>query len=201
MDKLIDALKKALLEGGLDEGSDSYKKVIGSKEFEGLKKQLEKESPTSFDEFLKLPDFKSEFDRQISKAVQSRESNLREKYDFKEKDGKDPNDGNKETEAMKQIRELTERLDKSEQKNLLNSRRATAEKLLKEKGIPSAFLKHFDLNGEADIDSQIEDVEKVFNDTRQEIINGSVKGTKLPAGSTETKVTDEEALAMVQRMR
>jgi len=196
MDELIKALKAALLKGGLTEDSEQFKNVIKPENFEGLKEQLEMKQPTTFEESLKIPGFQSAFDKKITDAIQSREANLKEKWDFVEK-GKAPA---VETAEQKAIRELQEQQTARDKADALKNKQTAAKTLLNSKKIPDAFLSHFDFNSETALEEQLKEVENTFTDIKQNIITSSI-GNKLPLGKGENgEVSKEEADSIVARM-
>lgn len=196
MDELIKALKAALLAGGLTEDSEQFKNAIKPEHFEGLRLQLEMKQPTTFEESLKIPGFQSAFDKKITDATQTRENNLKEKWDFIEK-GKAPA---VETAEQKAIRELQEQQAKRDLADALKIKQTAAKSLLDGKKIPDVFLKHFDFNSETALEEQLKEVESTFTDIKQNIITSSI-GTKLPLGKgANGEVSKEEADNIVARM-
>ena len=196
MDELIKALKAALLKGGLTEDSEQFKNVIKPENFEGIKTQLEMKQPTTFEESLKIPGFQSAFDKKITDATQSRETNLKEKWDFIKK-GTAPV---VETAEQKAIRELQEAQTARDLAAALKVKETNAGTLLTDKKIPPAFLKQFDFNSEVTLEEQLKGVESIYTDIKQNIITGSI-GTKLPLGKgANGEVSKEEADNIVARM-
>lgn len=196
MEELIKALSQALIKAGLTEDSEQFKQAVNPVNFEGLKLQLETKLPTTFDEALKLPGFQSTFDKKITNAIQTNETNLKEKYDFFDK-GKAPQ---AETPEAKRMRELEERLNASdlEKANLL--KRASAENLLNEKKIPKQLLRLFDFNSEIELAEQANQIESTFTEIKQNIITQGI-GSKLPFGTgNDGKVSDKDADDIVSRM-
>lgn len=177
MDEFLEILKKALLEAGLTEDSDNFKSIYESKEFEAVKDKLETELPENFDQFLKLPNMQSEFDKRQTQAVKTREDNLKKKFDFKEKGGTPPaSEPNKE--LLEKFTKLEERFKARDKQDLQKSKLVDAKKLLDEKKIPKSYLKHFDLDSETSLKDQLGNIEKDWDEVKQEYINTNVKGQR-----------------------
>lgn len=187
MDKLIEALKKVLIASGLKEDSKEFKNAIKPENFKEIKSQLEIKLPTTLDEALKLPGIQSLYDKKVTEATQSRETNLKEKWDFVEK-GKGT-----ETNDQKAIRELQEKGELQEKQIALDKKTSSAEKLLEDKKIPKSFLKHFDFNSETSLDEQLTGVESTFTEIKQGIITDNV-GNGLPLGGGAKGEASEEEL-------
>lgn len=195
MDEFLEILKKVLKEAGLSEDSDNFKTIYESKEFEVVKDKLDTELPETFDQFLKLPNMQSEFDKRQTQAVKTREDNLKKKFDFKEKSGAEPEPNN---ELLEKFAKLEEKLEARDKQDLQKSKLVDAGKLLSEKKIPKSYLKHFDLDSETSLNDQLVNIEKDWDEVKQEYINANVKGGQLPTGGTSGKVTEEEAKAMAE---
>lgn len=199
MEEFLKVLKKALLAAGLKEGSDEFKAAITPTHFEGYFNKLKEKAvklPTTLEEALKLPGIQSLYDKKITDAVQKRESNLKDEWDFVKK-GTAPKE---ETPIEKKIRKLQEKQAKDDADKTLATKKTDAAKLLKDKKIHKKFIKHFDFNSETELAEQLKDVESVFSEITQSIIteNG---GTKLPVGKGDDgKVTKEQADKIVDRM-
>lgn len=185
--ELLAALRTALLAAGLTEDSEQFKAII-AEPFKGISDKLELKLPTNLDEALKLPGVQSEFDKKVTSATQTREDNLKAKWDFVEK-GKGPKE---ETPEQKEIRELRERLDGTDAASALAKKTTAAEKLLEGKKIPKAFLKHFDFKSETSLEDQIEGVEEVYTEVKQGIVTAAVGDTKFPMGGGEGEAGEEE---------
>lgn len=200
MDELLKILKEILLKkGGLKEDSNEFIALMKPENYKGYIKSLERTEiklPTTLEEALKLPGIQSLYDKKITEAVQKRETNLKEEWDFVEK-GKGPKI---ETEAEKRIKVLEDKQKVTMDKAVLKSKTTNAETLLKGKKIPKKLIKFFDFNSEIEISEQLESVESVYTELKQGIINENV-GKKLPLGSEKDgKPSAEEAKKLVERM-
>lgn len=199
MEKFYEVLKKILLKGGLKEDSTEFLSIIKPENFEDVLNKLKETDvklPETLEEALKLPGIQSLYDKKITEAVQKREINLKEKWDFVEK-GKGPT---VETDEQKRIKALEEKYKSDEDKIKLNAKKGNAVKILEKLKIPKSFINHFDFSSEDELAEQAKGIEKTFTGIRQTIINDNV-GTKLPTGSGDNgKPSVEEAKELVERM-
>ncbi|WP_139959178.1 DUF4355 domain-containing protein [Flavicella sediminum] len=190
--ELLAALSAALLSAGLTEDSEEFKAVI-AEPFKGISDKLELKLPTTLDEVLQNPNFKSEFDRKVTAATQKREDNLKDQWDFVEK-GKAPKE---ETPLEKKVREMEETNKKRDAAEALSKKTKTAEKLLEGKKIPKAFIKHFDFESETSLEDQIEGVESVFTEVKQGIVASSGVGGPFPMGGSGEGASEQELADIV----
>lgn len=200
MDEFIKVLKAALLKGGLKEDSSEFLSIIKPDNFQGVLDKLKADTeitlPTTLEEALKLPGIQSLYDKKITEAVQKRETNLKEQWDFVEK-GKGPTP---ETDEQKRIKALEEKYKVDEAAKILNAKKTNAINILKEMKIPDAFVNHFDFNSETELAEQAKSIETTFTGIKQAIINADVGG-KLPTGGGENgKPSVDEARQLVERM-
>lgn len=199
MDEFLTILKAVLKKGGLKEDSNEFLHTIKPENYEGFFEKLKKTEvklPTTLEEALALPGIQSLYDKKITEAVQKRETNLKEKWDFIEK-GTGPKP---ETEESKRIKALEDKLNADEAQKILDAKKANAIKLLKEKKIPDSFIYHFDFNSETELAEQATSIETTFTGIKQEIINENV-GSSLPTGKgANGEPSAEEAMELVNRM-
>lgn len=199
MEKFYEVLKKILLKGGLKEDSTEFLSIIKPENFEDVLNKLKETDvklPETLEEALKLPGIQSLYDKKITDAVQKREINLKEKWDFVEK-GKGPKP---ETDEQKRIKVLEAKYKNDEVEKLLNAKKGNAVKILEKLKIPKSFINHFDFSAETELAEQAKGIEKTFTGIKQTIINDNV-GTKLPTGGGDNgKPTVDEAKILVDRM-
>lgn len=157
------------------------------------------EKPETLDEALDNFEFRSEFDRRITKAVNTNETKLKEKFDFVEKeqekkdDGKDKastsklDDNDPVQKLLKQMAEKIEALEKDKKTQSEQSKKTQALEKLKSKNIPDVYANLFDLD--KDFDEQLVEIEKKFQADTAEIIKRSNPNIKLPNPDTGGKNT------------
>lgn len=102
-----------------------------------------------------------------------------------------------ETPEQKQIRELTERIDKAEKEKTHESLRNKALKIAQEKKLPSELVDYFIGNDEETTSKNLEALESVFSNYVNEIAEERLKGGyKPPVGGKTTTFTMEQIKSM-----
>jgi len=172
---------------------------ITSTNYEGIK---DLNIPTTLDEALKDTSIQSEYDRRLGKAVQTREENLKSKYDFKEKDDTPPSDPpstNPALEALtKQLQAMQDKfsdLEKEKITQTLEQKKTAFTARLTEKGIPKIYASVFD--PEKDMDSQMETVEKQYSEDTPTRPNHGANRLPKPGNPGERKPSKEEIADIV----
>lgn len=200
--KLEDFFKKlelALADKDTAEGLKSF--GIEPEQLEGFKDLT---IPTTLDEALKVREIQSEYDKRLGKAAQTREDNLKAKFNFVEKeDKKQPNEEEVKTDntALKALMDKLSAMEKKlqeqeqeKQKLTIEQKRAEFAKNLKERGIPSVYVHELDL--EKDFDSQFDAVSKKFEEEVGPIKNPGQR-LPFPKNSGAKKPSKEEIAAIV----
>lgn len=168
--KLEDFIKKlsvALNDEDTAKGLESF--GITTEQVEGLK---ELKIPATLNEALEIKEIQSEYDKKLAKAADTRETNLKAKYDFKEKEQQqDPNEGKTKysdpalqalLEKLTEMEKWKEEQEQEKKTQTVEQKRAEFQKNLKDKGIPAVYVHELDL--EKDFDSQFETVSKKFEE-------------------------------------
>lgn len=129
-------------------------------------------------------------DKHSSKSLETWKTNNLQKLIDEEVAKRNP----KETAEQKQIRELTERLNKKEKEEkrqaLLNKSLVLAD----EKKLPKDILEYFLGDDEESTKANLEKLENVFNTHVESLVNEKLKGSSYtpPKGGNEKKLTLEE---------
>jgi len=190
--------KLAIALNDADFAKELEKFGITAESLEGIE-DLQK--PETLDEALKTFNFQSDFDKRFTKALQTREENLRAKYDFVEKEQKpdpvDPKNPTPDKAVLDYIKKLEKRLDDQDEAKKLESETSKKQKaidLLKSKNIPEIYAGKFDL--EKDLNEQLEGIHSDYQTDAETLIKSKLPNIKLPTGgSTQagSKVSKEEA--------
>jgi hypothetical protein len=146
--------------------------------------------PATLNEAITAFNLQSELDKVITKATQTREDNLKAKYNFVDKEqNPDPKPAtppvNPEFEALQnQLKAITDKLaaNEAEKKTLsLAAQKAKAVEILASKGIPAVYAANLDL--EKDINDQLPTVEQAFQTDLSTFKISKLPNTKLPIGT------------------
>jgi hypothetical protein len=148
--------------------------------------------PATLNEAITAFNLQSELDKVITKATQTREDNLKAKYNFVDKEQPKPEDPkgptppeNPELAALQaQLKAITDTLAQNqakEKENALLASRAKAVELLASKGIPAVYAGNLDLS--KDINEQLPEVEKAFQTDLTTFKISKLPNTKLPLGT------------------
>ncbi len=144
-------------------------------------------TPQTFDDLLKSnPEFQREFDRRMSKGIETREKALREQAE-KERDAavteaqrvaqmnaaeKEQHEREKREEALK-AREAAVHL---------REMRAQGQDMLAEKNLPLSLLPTLNLSTAEALKESVDAVEKAYRESVQAGIKAGMRGTPPPAG-------------------
>ena len=196
MTKIREKLTIAL--NDVDFAKELEKFGITAESLEGIE-DLKK--PETLDEALKTFNFQSDFDKRFTKALQTREENLRAKYDFVEKEQKpdpvDPKNPTPDQAVLDYIKKLEKRLDDQDEAKKLESETSKHQKakdLLKSKNIPEVYTSKFDF--EKDLNEQLEGINSEYQTDAETLIKSKLPNIKLPTGGPTKdglKVSKEEA--------
>lgn len=200
--KLQDFIRKlsvALNDEDTAKGLESF--GITSEQVEGLK---ELKTPATLNEALEIKEIQSEYDKKLAKAADTREANLKSKFDFKEKEQQDPNEGKTKSDdpaiqalldKLSKMEEWKEQQEQEKKTQTVEQRRAEFQKNLKDKGIPTVYVHELDL--EKDFDSQFETISKKFEEDGGSF-KAEGKSFKPPYQvKTDSKPSKEEISAIV----
>ncbi len=178
MEEFIKKLKLALQDKDTAEGLKAF--GIEPEQLDGLNDIT---TPATLDEALKLKGIQSEYDKRLAKAANTREENLKSKFDFKAKEQEEEEEVKTDDPALKLIlKEFNALKEKMAQQEAEKVKETQAQKLtrltedLKSKGIPAIYAKEFNL--EEDLEAQFETVKKQFETDFGTIAKPA--GTKLP---------------------
>lgn len=137
---------------------------------------ITKKPKPEFNQLLKdNPAYQSEFDKIVAKAMDTRESKLKEKFNLIKKDevggeqGGDPNPNEKESQLQKQLDELKNIVLEQQRTKSVEEKRKKAAELLQSEKIPVKFQSLFDFESETSIDEQFTKVKETFNELRTDI--------------------------------
>lgn len=198
MEEIIKKLMTALQDE--DTAKELEKFGIKADQIEGYK---DLKVPATLDEALENKDIQSEFDRRLAKAAETREENLKKKFDFKSKEEQPPKPSKEDNpdpmyqkliEKLEQYDKKFEAMEKEKQQLTVAQKREKAQSLLKEKGIPPIYVHELDL--EKDLDEQLETVSKRFEEEFKPLADkGKKPGTKVPfpSGAGNNEPSKEEA--------
>lgn len=198
MEEIIKKLMTALQDE--DTAKELEKFGIKADQIEGYK---DLKVPATLDEALENKEIQSEFDRRLAKAAETREENLKKKFDFKSKEEQPPKPSKEDNpdpmyqkliEKLEQYDKRFEAMEKEKQQLTVAQKREKAQSLLKEKGIPPIYVHELDL--EKDLDEQLETVSKRFEEEYKPFADkGKKPGTKVPFpnGGGNNEPSKEEA--------
>lgn len=179
MEEFIKKLKLALQDKDTAEGLKAF--GIEPEQLDGLN---DINTPTTLDEALKLKGIQSEYDKRLAKAANTREENLKSKFEFKAKEQEEEEEVKTDDPALKAIlKELKDLREKQAAQEAEKAKETQAQKLtrltedLKSKGIPAIYAKEFNL--EEDLEAQFETVKKQFETDFGTIAKPT--GIKLPS--------------------
>lgn len=201
----MEELIKKLLLASQDEDTAKELKKFGIEpdQIEGYK---DLKIPANLDEALKIKGVQSEFDRKLAKALATREENLKDKFNFVEKEQttEEEEETNVKDPAIKavlaQMKKMSDKLETFEKEKVqttLAQKKSQVVENLKSKGIPSIYASAFDL--EKDFEEQMETVQKQFDTDSGTILKDRKPGQKLPFPRTtgDAKPSKEEIAKIV----
>lgn len=190
-------IKKLLLAAQDEDTAQGLKKFgIEPDQIEGLK---DLKIPATLDEALTIKAVQSDFDKKVAKAIETRENNLKEKFDFvpkeqKQKEKEDEvNTDNSVLEAINALKAELASLKQEKAQETLAQKEARLAADLKSKGIPAIYVKAFDL--EKDLDEQMETVSKQFEEEFGTVVKKP--GQKLPFPQRGNDKPSKEEIAAI----
>lgn len=183
MKDLIAKLRKGMKE---QDQAEALKKIGITAEILDSTEIIEK--PKTLDEALDNFEFRAEFDRRITKAVNTNTENLKSKYEMTEKKGKEgeskkDNDEAEDDPVLKTLKALQDKIDnleKEKEQDKKKSKKAKALEILAQNNIPDAYLSKFDLEKEGDLEEQFKTVKETFEKDTETLIKKHNPDFKLP---------------------
>jgi len=219
---MLEKIKEALKKAGLDESHAEKlaSTITDESQIDSAVADLKKESNKSMtpEQFKKFLDenglagvlekmVQSEFDRKITKAIETHDKNLREKGLLKDNpDTKDDNKG-KESSENPEIAELRKLVSQQGEtiKTLLDDRKKqTREQMvktaLKEAQISENFFGHITGETEDDIKASVKSLKDNIAGAKQKEIDELLKQHGIPRGSSGNGTTalEDEAVAIAK---
>ncbi len=192
---LREKLEQALEKKGLPKVLANFITITDESEIEGIINHLgELQKPQEFDDYLKdNAEAKSEFDRRVTKAIETYKKN-------------NPGASSKENEQNKKgdetpewAKAITDRLEKMEATQSHGIKVSNAKKLWQKSNIPDSiknsdswFQKLIDIDSETSIEDQIIKAEADTIALKQDIINSSVSSSGIPNPIGDKEATDAE---------
>ncbi|MDD4292171.1 MAG: DUF4355 domain-containing protein [Clostridia bacterium] len=156
----------------------------------------------TFDELIKNPAYQSEFDRRVTKALETAKTKWQAETAAQiseaEKLAKMTAEQKAQHEREKKDKELAQR----EAALTLKELRATAGEALSAKGIPLALLDALDFGSAEKCTASIDKVEAAFRASVQSAVEQRLKGGTPPAGGGTVdydKMTDSEYYKAIQK--
>ncbi|WP_417885517.1 hypothetical protein [Zunongwangia sp.] len=124
--------------------------------------------PTNLDEALRIKGVQSDYDKRLGKAVQTREDNLKKKFNFVEKEEPDEEEEIETKdpamkallEEIKEMKKWRKEQEEAKQTETLEQKQQKAKDFLKSKGILPAYVHEMDLD--KDFEEQFETVKTKF---------------------------------------
>ena len=158
-------------------------------------------SPMSFDDFLKDPKNQAEFDRRVSKALETSRSKMQAEINTKvqeavteaEKMAKMNAEQKAQYEREKKEKEMADREAAITKRELM----ATAKEQLAEKGLPLSLADVLNYSSAEECNASIEAIGKTFQEAVEKAVEDRLKGGKPPKKAGDKAVyTMEQIKAM-----
>lgn len=144
------------------------------------------QKPT-FDDMLKDKDMQSEFDKRVSKALETAKTKWQKDADEKLSEAKKLEKMNAEQKAEYQRKQTEEKLAKREAEVTKRELMAEAKVQLADKGLPVGLAAVLDYTGADECKTSIETVSKAFAEAVESAVNERMKGNPPKAGSPTGK--------------
>lgn len=157
----------------------------------------------SFDDFLKKPEYQSEFDKRVAKALETQKGKMQQDIQTQienarteaEKMAKMNADQKAQYEREKKEKEISDREREITKRELT----ATAKEQLAEKGLPISLASILNYENAETCSASIESVAKAFQEAVEKGVNDRLAGgkpPKKPEGGSNTIFTREQIQAM-----
>lgn len=144
------------------------------------------QKPT-FDDMLKDKDMQSEFDKRVSKALETAKTKWQKDADEKLSEAKKLEKMNAEQKAEYQRKQTEEKLAKREAEVTRRELMAEAKVQLADKGLPVGLAAVLDYTGADECKTSIETVSKAFAEAVECAVNERMKGNPPKAGNPTGK--------------
>ena len=140
----------------------------------------------TFDDILKNKEYQSEFDRRVSKAIDTAKEKWQKEADEKISEAKRLEKMNAEQKAEYQRKQAEEKLAKREAEVTRRELMAEAKAQLAEKGLPVTLSEVLDYSDADKCKASIEAVSKAFSDSVEAAVNERMKGKPPKSGTPNT---------------
>lgn len=220
---LLEKLKKALKDKGLNEELANIVRIENESEIEGIVSSLASTQTQpqtidfseviasedfnafykehGFDGILKLnKNLQSDHDKKLTQGIQTR---LNKFMKSKGLGGDESDDKDQEDPVLKKLQELQEKLEGFEKNQTTKSKREKAIEALSKSALPekwrNKWLDRINLD-EEDMEAQIKGLEEEYNEFHKDVV-GSTSGRGLPmGGKVEGKVSEEDIEKVLEQM-
>lgn len=139
----------------------------------------------TFDDVLANKEYQAEFDRRVSKALKTAQSNWQKDYESKleaeKQEAKKLAEMNEAEKWAYEKKQLEEKLALKEQELLKKELMATAKNILVEKNIPLNLADLLDYSSDENCKKSIEIIEKSFGTALENAVNDRLRGNKAPS--------------------
>ena len=139
----------------------------------------------TFDDVLANKEYQAEFDRRVSKALKTAQSNWQKDYESKleaeKQEAKKLAEMNEAEKWAYEKKQLEEKLALKEQELLKKELMATAKNILVEKNIPLNLAELLDYSSDENCKKSIEIIEKSFGTALENAVNDRLRGNKAPS--------------------
>jgi len=210
--ELMEALKAALKIKGLNEELYEFITISEPSEAEEAVNKLVGKLPTPANldvaATLARPEFKSEMDKAITKAIETNTANLKKKWNIK--DEPNPNEPNPDDPKldpnvkalMEMVTGLKSELETLKTGKTIDEKKAEAAKKLAASTVLNEKYKEkwaarIDVNSATPVEDQIKGLEEEYNDLLQVIANDGNYSRKPGTGGSDTTATEAEAAEIV----
>lgn len=196
---LLQKLEKALEYKGLKKDYAAFLSVKEEKDIEGVVNSLHGLIPKqnepkkiNLDDLLKTdPEASKEFDRRVSKAIDTYKSKKENQDPTKEK-GKDDLDEN--NPILKMFKAMEEKIDQLASDKEMDGMKSRANKAFEDSKLPETWISRIDLKSEVSYEGQVAELKKEYDEIIQSAVNSSASQTGIPAGgnSEDSYFSDED---------
>lgn len=200
-------LEAALEAKGLSKELVKFISITQESEIEGVVEQLSKlhktEEPKDLDDFLKdNADAKSEFDRRVTKAIDTYKKKQGKKSDDDDDDdkpGKKKKTDDDDTPSW--AKKLMSEVESLKSEKAKDSKTSTAKQLWDKSELPDTiktkWFGRIDVDSETSIEDQIKGLESEYTELKQGLLNKESGGGGLPNPFEDGEVSDAEIEAIV----
>lgn len=198
-EELRKKLELALSAKGLTKELANFISIEEESDIEGVVAKLEKlhktEKPKTLDDFLKdNPEAKSDFDRRMTKGIETYKKNTKKEQKPDEED---------DDVVPEWAKTIIAKVEAVESKTLVDSKLSEAKKLWKDSDIPTEFKdekwfnRMIDVDSETSIDEQIKSALEETTKFRQDIVSKEIGDKGLPNPIGDEEVSDDDILDII----